>query len=116
MNVYSNVVRAAQSAFASVKTHPDPNRSVFRPRMVCDCSLRIERCRNRRRSRRKHDEEGIPLGSKLRAPMCDERLAKYSLLGFQNRRETIAQRLDQPRAPLDIAEEKRYRPRRQIRS
>ena len=99
-----------------MKAHPDPNGSVFRPRMVCDCSLRIERCRNRLRCRRKHDEEGIPLGSKLRAPMRDKRLAKYSLLGFQNGRETIAQSLNQPRAPLDIAKEKRYRSRRQIRS
>jgi hypothetical protein len=104
VNIQANVVRPAEGAGAGVKTHPDADGAALRPRVLRQGALRIHRGGDGVTSRLEHDEEGVALGAELRARVRRESLAKQLLLVLEHGSEPFAKMLDQPGAPLDIAE------------
>ena len=109
MDVEAQVLVADERRLAGVQTDADPNLSVLRPGVLRQHLLDrggagagIERALE-------HDEKGVALGPELMAAVGGQCLALDRVMREQNVRVLLAELLDQPCRPLDVAEKERGR-------
>ena len=107
VNVESDVPLGAEAGLAGVHAHPDPDLDVVRPRLAGERALRGNGGRDRSGRRWKGDEEGVPLGPHLDATLRLEGRPQQLLVSSEDRRPSLALRLEQPGRPLDVGEQER---------
>src|ERR1700730_18472100 len=113
MDVQAKVLIANERRFAGVQTDPDPHLPVVRPGVLCQHLLDGGGAGARFQCALEDDEERIALGAELVATVGGERLALDRVVGEQDVGVALAELLNQPGRPLDVAEEERDGPGRQ---
>src|SRR5207244_5749761 len=109
MDVQAQVLVADERRLAGVQTNPYPDLPVLRPGMLGQHLLHGGSARAGIERALEHDEEGVALGPELMAAVGRQGLALDRVMREQNVRILLAELLDQPCRPLDVAEKERDR-------
>ena len=97
---------------AGLNADPDPDRRTRRPLMARQCPLDLQPAQHGLLRGSERDEERIPLRVHLMAALPGDGGADQAPVLSQNPRVALSQRLDEPRRPLDIAEQEGDHPAR----
>jgi hypothetical protein len=112
VHVHADIVPADHPRLPCVHPHPDPHDHTARPRTSGESPLRRHRRAHGITSAHKRNEERIALSAHLVTAMRRDRTANDPAVLVKDVREALAEVLEQPRRPLDIAEQQRDRPSR----
>ena len=110
VHVDADVVVAAQRALPRVQAHPNPHGAHLRgPRLGGQGTLDGGGGRHRGGRTLENHEEGVALGRDLDAAGGVERGSKQRVVTLKERRERVAELLDEARRPFDVREEEGQR-------
>ncbi|MDQ2983697.1 MAG: hypothetical protein M3R70_07210 [Actinomycetota bacterium] len=106
MHREADVAVRAEDGLPRVETDPDADCAFFRPLFRGECALSRYRRRHCRSSALEDGEERIALSVDLLPPGRRERIAHQAVVGREHLPVALAPKgLQQPRRPLDVAEE-----------
>jgi hypothetical protein len=97
-----------------MQAHPDPHRNPTGPGVAGQGALRRHTARDRPGRRGEHHEETVPLGAHLMAATGRDRRAHNGTLRRQRLAVPVTQAAQQRRRSLDVAEEHRHGPGREL--
>ena len=109
MHIEPDIALIGPERLPRVQPHPHPHRAARKR------ELRIGRRRHRIGRTREGDEERVTLRVDLDSLVAPPGLPQRTTVLGQHLRIPVAQLLQQPRRPLDVREEERHRPSRELR-
>jgi hypothetical protein len=114
VHIDPDVVAAADGTLTGVQPHPNPERRAVRPVFLGQASLRGHRGADPLPWGAEHREEGVALGSNLVAVLRLQGVPEDLRVAILDGPIPLAELLEQPGGALDVCEQERHRPRRQI--
>ena len=115
MHVQPDIVVVADVRLTSVDADPHAHLDALGPAMRHEGPLRAHRGGDRVARPREGDEEPVALGVDLTPAVLVEHRAQQPLMLGEHHRVIVAQPCQQPRRPLDVAEQKRDGATRKVR-
>jgi hypothetical protein len=97
-----------------MQAHPDPHRDPVGPVMHGQRPLRRHAAPDRIPRRPEHDEEAVPLGPHIPPAERGKRGAQQGALSRERLAVPVTKSVQQHRRALDVAEQHRDRPRREL--
>src|SRR5207237_4613547 len=113
MDVEPDVIVADDTSLAGVEPDPNAKRRRLGGRPGCETTLHVHGRRHRIRGAREDRKERVALCPHLDPGVASEGLAYGRAMFVEERREIVAEALEQAGRRLDVAEEERHRPGRQ---